>query len=127
MASRGLPIAARRAVAEVPMLAPRIRAIPESRVIKPCWASTMTIPVVAADDWMSAVNPAPTAIPRNGFSNRAMASMKASAERSGAIASPMMSCRKTRDPDPSRPSLGLTGPVLRDERHREADDHRQSA
>ena len=55
-ASRGLPMAASAAVTHVPMFAPNASVMPASRVIKPCEASTMTMPVVAAELWTSAVN-----------------------------------------------------------------------
>ena len=62
-ASRGLPIAARSAVTQVPMLAPRINAIPAGSVMNPWLAMTMTTPVVAELDCTSAVNSAPARMP----------------------------------------------------------------
>ncbi len=100
IASRGLPSAASTAVTAVPTLAPSTRAMPASRVMKPCWASTITMPVVADDDWTRAVNTAPTASPRSGFSIRAITSMKVSDVRSGAMASPMSDIPKNTRPSP---------------------------
>ncbi len=68
IASRGLPIDASNAVTQVPMLAPRASAIPAGNEMKPCPARTMTMAVVAEDDWMSAVNAAATRMPIAGFS-----------------------------------------------------------
>ena len=77
-ASRGLPIAASPAVAQVPMLAPRASATPPSREIRPWDASTMTMPMVADDDWTSAVNAVETRIPIRGLETFCMSSMKGS-------------------------------------------------
>ena len=49
-ASRGLPIEAKNAVTQVPILAPNDKAIPAGSVIKPCIAITMITPVVAELD-----------------------------------------------------------------------------
>ena len=49
-ASLGFPIDATPAVMQVPMFAPRERAIPASRVMIPCIARTITTPVVAELD-----------------------------------------------------------------------------
>ena len=57
-ASRGLPIAARNAVMQVPILAPRTSAMPASSVKKPWLASTMITPVVADELCTRAVKPA---------------------------------------------------------------------
>ena len=74
-ASRGLPMEARPAVAQVPMLAPRARAIPASRVISPCSASAMTTPMVAEDDCTSAVNAVATRMPIRGLETFCIRSM----------------------------------------------------
>jgi hypothetical protein len=49
-ASRGLPIAARSAVTQVPTLAPRMRAMPAGRVKSPWLAIAITTAVVAEED-----------------------------------------------------------------------------
>ena len=77
-ASRGLPMAARAAVTHVPMFAPNASVMPASRVMKPCEASTMTMPVVADELCTSAVNAAATSIPNSGLSIRCIISMNGS-------------------------------------------------
>ena len=72
-ASGGFPMAASCAVIDVPMLAPRMRAMASSSVIKPCAAREITIAVVAADDWTSAVNNAPRRIPTQTLEMEAIA------------------------------------------------------
>ena len=52
----------------VPMFAPKASVMPASSVIKPCEASTMTIPVVAAELCTSAVKAAATRMPIRGLS-----------------------------------------------------------
>ena len=99
-ASRGLPIAESPAVTQVPMFAPRSRAIPCSRVSRPWVESTMTSPAVAAEDWTTAVNANPARIPSQGARVSCMKAMKGSCDRSGAIASPIMSMPKNRSPIP---------------------------
>ena len=49
LASMDLPIEASQAVKQVPILAPKMRAIPASSGKRPWLASTMTIPVVAEE------------------------------------------------------------------------------
>ena len=66
LASMDLPIEASQAVKQVPILAPKIRAIPASRGKRPWLASTMTIPVVAEELWTRAVKAAPKAMPNSG-------------------------------------------------------------
>ena len=65
---------ASRAVTQVPMLAPNASAMPAGNVIKPWLAMTMTIPVVADEDWISAVNSAAARMPTKGFSIEIMRS-----------------------------------------------------
>ena len=43
----------------VPMSAPRMMPIAWCRVSRPAWTNPITITVVAVDDWISAVAPAP--------------------------------------------------------------------
>jgi hypothetical protein len=61
-------MAASMAVTQVPILAPKASAIPAFRVMKPWEAMTITIPVVADEDWINPVNTAATRMPMNGFS-----------------------------------------------------------
>ncbi len=65
---------ARTAVTDVPILDPKINAMPSSRVMRPCPARTMTMPVVADDDWMRAVKAAAMRMPTRGFSMRVIRS-----------------------------------------------------
>ena len=57
-----------RAVTQVPMLAPKIRAMPVSSETNPWPARTMITPVVADELWTTAVNTAPRRMPSSGFS-----------------------------------------------------------
>ena len=75
-ASRGFPIDARKAVMQVPMLAPNTSAMPASRLRKPWLASTMITPVVAEELWMSAVKVALNRTARNGLLSSCIVSMK---------------------------------------------------
>ena len=88
-ASRGLPMAANIAVTHVPMFAPNASVMPASRVMKPCEASTITIPVVAAELCTIAVKPAATRIPSTGLSMLRMVSMNGSYDRREVVASLM--------------------------------------
>lgn len=67
-ASRGFPIDASSAVTQVPMLAPKMNAIPVGSEMSPWLAITITMPVVADDDCTSAVNAADAAMPTSGDS-----------------------------------------------------------
>ena len=75
-ASRGLPMEASIAVTQVPMFAPNASAMPVGRVMKPWLAITITIPVVADDDWTRPVKAAATRIPTSGVSMVVMRSRK---------------------------------------------------
>jgi hypothetical protein len=67
-ASRGLPITASSAVAQVPILAPNASAMPACRLTKPCPAMTMTMPVEADEDWIRAVKAVAIRTPTSGLS-----------------------------------------------------------
>ncbi len=73
-ASRVLPIAARIAVTDVPMLAPRITAMPVSRSSSPLAPITITIPVVALELWIRPVKAAPNSSATNGVEESAIRS-----------------------------------------------------
>lgn len=78
IASRGLRIGEIHAVRQVPMLEPKIRAIPVSRLISPLLATTITMPVVADELYTSAVNTPPTSTPESGFRISCIMAMKGS-------------------------------------------------
>ncbi len=126
-ASRGLPITASPAVAQVPMLAPKASAMPASRLMKPWLAMTMTMPVDADDDWMMAVNTSAMRTPTIGLSIVFIRSRKGSKVRSGAIASLITCMPKKTMPRPISMTAVVLGLVaLGDEQHGEADgDHPQ--
>jgi hypothetical protein len=60
------PIEASIAVTHVPIFAPSAIAIAVSRSTSPWLASTITMPIVAEDDWTRAVKPAPSASAASG-------------------------------------------------------------
>ena len=66
MASRGLPSEANPAVIQVPMLAPKRRAMPALRDNSPWLARTMTMPVVAEELWTRPVKMAAKRMARRG-------------------------------------------------------------
>ena len=75
-AARGLPMAASRAVTQVPTLAPRISAMPASRLSSPWLAIAITTPVVAEEDCTTPVKAAAARIPRAGCDIRVIHSRK---------------------------------------------------
>ena len=78
---------ARRAVTQVPILAPKISGIPASKVIDPPLAKVITIPVVALLLWTNAVKIAPAMIPKNGFSKLVKMLLNVGSVRKGFIVS----------------------------------------
>ena len=69
------------------MLAPKASAIPACRLMNPWLAMTMTMPVEADDDWISAVKAAAISTPTSGLSIDFIRSRKGWKLRSGSIAS----------------------------------------
>ena len=74
--------------------------MPASRLMKPCPAMTMTIPVEAEEDWMMAVKTVATRTPTRGLSMLFIRSRKGSKLRSGCIASPITCMPKKTMPRP---------------------------
>ena len=69
---------AKSAVTQVPMLAPKDRAMPAGRLIRPREAITITTAVVAEEDCTRAVKAAPARMPSRGSSMCTIHSRKGS-------------------------------------------------
>jgi len=103
-ASRDVPILARPAVIQVPILAPKTSGMPASSVINPCCARTITMPVNALELWIRAVNTVPINRPKSGFSRPFIKLMSSGQVLSGSMASLISFIPKNRTPNPKRTS-----------------------
>ena len=96
-----VPMDASTAVIQVPMFCPkRTYTAPESGIM-PVAASACRMPTDAEDDWMTAVNTAPTRMPISGLLNWVIRLMNASDSCSGSIAAPIISIPMKRMPRPA--------------------------
>ena len=121
------PSDAVRAVAQVPMLAPRTSGTAPASGRSPCDASASTRPIVAAEDATRAANAAEAATPRIGVSAKARSACARTAlSLSGSMPSIMsFSPRKMRPNPRTRVAQVLEEPPLAEEGHREAEADQQ--
>ena len=97
-----VPMEASTAVMQVPMFCPKSTYTALDSGIIPVAASACRIPTDAEDDWITAVNTAPTRIPRSGLLNCVIRLINASDSWSGSIAAPIMSIPMNRTPSPAK-------------------------
>ena len=90
------------AVTQVPMLAPRTSGTAPASVRRPCEASAIARPIVAADEATSAANAADAAMPRIGVSaNASSAWARRALSLSGSIPSIISLSPRKMSPNPS--------------------------
>ena len=100
-ALRPVPILAKTAVIHVPIFWPNNTYIADGKVITPLIAKACKIPTEAEELWIIAVNPAPTKIPINGFSNVVTRLTNSGELLSGTIALDIISIPIKRIPSPA--------------------------
>ena len=85
-ALRVVPMEARTAVIQVPMFCPNRTNTALYRSMTPLMARACKIPTDAEEDWISAVKPAPTRMPRSGLLNFVIISTNCGSSLKGDIA-----------------------------------------
>ncbi|OPZ61630.1 MAG: hypothetical protein BWY85_02352 [Firmicutes bacterium ADurb.Bin506] len=118
-AVRLVPMEARIAVMQVPMLSPKRIGTATSSVITPgdAIATAMRIPTVAELLWMMTVMTSPTSTPRTGLpANACMALAKTGLSRSGTTAWLITERPRNNSPNPSTTSPALRHAFRRDTR-----------